>query len=87
MSEKADALFERLLEYLQEIITADLNLQLWFDREVYFNADGGMALSPQSVPHIVTSRSLDAECGFLSLITIKKEVKITTLEDAIDELK
>ena len=43
MSEKADVHFERLLEYLQETITADLNLQLWFDREVYFNADGDMA--------------------------------------------
>ena len=57
MGQKADVLFERLLEYLEEIISADPNLQVWFDREVYLIADGDITLSPQSVPRVVTSHN------------------------------
>ena len=85
MGQKEDVLFERLLEYVEEIITADLNLQLWFDIGVYLGADGDMALSPQSVLRVVTSRNLDVQySGFRSLISTKKEVKIDVLERAID---
>ena len=51
-------------------------------------ADGDMALSPQSVLRVVTSRNWDVQySGFRSLISTKKEVKITISERAIDELK
>ena len=49
---------------------------------------GETTLSPQGVPRVVTSRSLDADGGgFLTLLLTKKEVKIERLEYAIDELK
>ena len=67
---------------------ADLSLQIWFDRGVDLTPHGNTTLSPQGVPRVVTSRSLDAEGGgFLSLFSTKKEVKVEILERAIDELK
>ena len=88
MEKKAEVLFERLLEYFEEIMVADLSLQIWFDRGVDLTPNGDTTLSPQGVPRVVTSRSLDADGGgFLTLLLTKKEVKIERLEYAIDELK
>ena len=87
MGQKADVQFERLLEYFEEIM-ADLSLQIWFDREVDLTPNGDTTLSPQGVPRVVTSRSLDLQHGGLSsFISSKKEVKIESLEHAIDKLK
>ena len=87
MGQKADVLFERLLEYFEEIM-ADLSLQIWFDSGVDLTPNGDTTLSPQGVPRVVTSRSLDLQHGGLSsFISSKKEVKIERLEHAIDELK
>ena len=87
MGQKADVQFERLLEYFEEIM-ADLSLQIWFDRGVDLTPNGDTTLSPQGVPRVVTSRSLDLQYGgFRSFISTKKEVKIESLEHAIDELK
>ena len=87
MDQKADVQFERLLEYFEEIM-ADLSLQIWFDREVDLTPNGDTTLSPQGVPRVVTSRSLDLQHGGLSsFISSKKEVKIENLEHAIDKLK
>ena len=87
MGQKADVQFENLLEYFEEIM-ADLSLQIWFDREVDLTPNGDTTLSPQGVPRVVTSRSLDLQHGGLSsFISSKKEVKIESLENAIDELK
>jgi len=87
MGQIADVQFERLLEYFEEIM-ADLSLQIWFDREVDLTPNGDTTLSPQGVPRVVTSRSLDLQHGGLSsFISSKKEVKIESLENAIDELK
>ena len=88
MNQKAEVLFERLLEYFEEIIASDLSLQTWFDRGVDLTPNGDTTLSPQGVPRVVTSRSLDLQHGGLSsFISSKKEVKIENLEHAIDELK
>jgi hypothetical protein len=88
MNQKAEVLFERLLEYFEEIIASDLSLQTWFDRGVDLTPNGDTTLSPQGVPRVVTSRSLDLQHGGLSsFISSKKEVKIESLENAIDELK
>ena len=87
MGQIADVQFERLLEYFEEIM-ADLSLQIWFDREVDLTPNGDTTLSPQGVPRVVTSRSLDLQHGGLSsFISSKKEVKIESLEHAIDKLK
>ena len=88
MDKKAEVLFERLLEYFEEIMSADLSLQIWFDSGVDLTPNGDTTLSPQGVPRVVTSRSLDLQYGGLrSFISTKKEVKIESLERAIDELK
>ena len=88
MGQIADVQFERLLEYFEEIIAADLSLQTWFDSGVDLTPNGDTTLSPQGVPRVVTSRSLDLQHGGLSsFISSKKEVKIERLERAIDELK
>ena len=88
MDQKAEVLFERLLEYFEEIIAADLSLQTWFDSGVDLTPNGDTTLSPQGVPRVVTSRSLDLQHGGLSsFISSKKDVKIESLEHAIDELK
>ena len=88
MGQKADVQFERLLEYFEEIMAADLSLQTWFDSGVDLTPNGDTTLSPQGVPRVVTSRSLDLQHGGLSsFISSKKEVKIQSLENAIDELK
>ncbi len=88
MNQKAEVLFERLLEYFEEIIASDLSLQTWFDSGVDLTPNGDTTLSPQGVPRVVTSRSLDLQHGGLSsFISSKKEVKIESLENAIDELK
>ena len=88
MGQIADVQFEKLLEYFEEIIAADLSLQTWFDSGVDLTPNGDTTLSPQGVPRVVTSRSLDLQHGgFRSFISNKKEVKIESLEHAIDELK
>ena len=88
MGQIADVQFERLLEYFEEIIASDLSLQTWFDRGVDLTPNGDTTLSPQGVPRVVTSRSLDLQHGGLnSFISSKKEVKIESLEKAIDKLK
>ena len=88
MGQIADVQFEKLLEYFEEIIAADLSLQTWFDSGVDLTPNGDTTLSPQGVPRVVTSRSLDLQHGGLSsFISSKKEVKIESLEHAIDELK
>ena len=88
MDQKADVQFEKLLEYFEEIMAADLSLQTWFDSGVDLTPNGDTTLSPQGVPRVVTSRSLDLQHGGLSsFISSKKEVKIESLENAIDELK
>ena len=85
MDQKAEVLFERLLEYFEEIMAADLSLQILFDRGVDLTPHGNTTLSPQGVPRIVTSRSLDVQYrGLRSYISTKKEVKIKILESAID---
>ena len=78
--------FEEALEYLQEIIQADPNLQVWFDRSLDFETSGHLSIDPIGMPRIVTSRSMD-KLGKDSRIWTKKEVKISVVERAIDKLQ
>jgi hypothetical protein len=65
-----DVQFERLLEYFGEIMAADLSLEIWLDREVELTPNADTNLSPQGVPRVVTSGSLDVQyrgvCCFMS---------------------
>lgn len=89
---EAETLFERALEYLQEIIGADANLCVWFDRDLNFAADSEISLAPGAVPLVVTSRSLDNRGGGLTRrLQSKRDLKIAAVErallvaDAVDE--
>lgn len=52
---RSDGHFERLHEYLEEIIDANPRLADWFDRDI----DSDSGLTPEEMPHVITSRSLD----------------------------
>mgnify|MGYP006084289893 CR=1 FL=1 len=58
LSNEADKLFEKALEYLTENVAGDYALEDWFDRALDFEAGGELGLSPQQMPRAVTSRSL-----------------------------
>lgn len=85
---RADEEFERLVEYLQEILTVDPSLQFWFDRKVSWELGQEPGLSPTTVPRVVTSKSLDREGeGFAGAISSKKQTKIAAVERAIEQLE
>lgn len=84
---RADTLFERALEYLQEIIAADQYLQVWFDRDTAWTADGSINIDPVGVPRVVTSKSVDAQGGGLLMRKQgKRELKIDAVERALSDL-
>jgi hypothetical protein len=58
MFNDADALFERLSEYLTEKIVGHHHLEAWFDRTVETTPENSFGLSPDSFPQIITSKSL-----------------------------
>ena len=91
LGSKAEGAFERALERLEEIVSADPSLQIWFDRPLDFNAGSDISLGPIGMPRVITSKSLDN--GLLGqaatrfgAIKDKRQVKIDALEDALAEL-
>lgn len=84
---KAEQLYERALEYLQQIIAADPSQCLWFDRDTRWIADSDLGLSPTAVPLVVTSRSLDNRGGgILRQLRSNRDIKIAVVELALSEL-
>ena len=82
---QADALFERLHVYLDEISAADAGLRVWFDRDLDSSTYG---LTPGTVPYVVTSRSLDnSGGGLLSHKRTKRDIKLDAVERAIRDLE
>lgn len=85
---KAEKAFEELLEYLQEIIAADPDLRIWFDRNTEWTTESDLGLSPISVPRVVTSKSLDKQGdGLLGTLTSNRQLKISAVEQAIDRIE
>lgn len=83
----ADVLFERTLEFLQEIIYQDQSLCVWFDRDTTWAADAEAGCDPVSIPRVVTSRSLDNNGGgLLTMLQDKAALKITAVEREIERL-
>ena len=83
----ADAEFERLLEYLDEIIAADPSLRMWFDRDIDRE---NLGLTPGAVPMVVTSKSLlnDGKgAGILRAKQSKHQVKLAAVERALSEIE
>lgn len=85
---RADEEFERLYEYLQEILTIDPSLQFWFDRTVSWEHGQEPGLSPTAVPRVITSKSLDRESeGLAGAISSKRQTKMAAVERAIEQLE
>lgn len=85
---KAETLFERTLEYLDEIINADIGLTVWFDRHLDFSAGGSLGADPINIPRVVTSRSLDASNNGLMLVKrSKQQLKIEAIQIALAEME
>jgi hypothetical protein len=74
---KCESLCEDALEVLQEIVTADASLKIWFDR----NLDFGHG----NLPRLVTSRSIDKQHDD-SRIVKRLDVKTSVVERAIDNI-
>lgn len=81
---RAETALERLIEYLDECLARDPGLNIWFDRPVAFGAATDLALSPEAMPRVVTSRSLSRlGDGRMVGIVSKRELKMATLERAL----
>lgn len=81
----ADTLFERLLEYLEEIIDADPTLCEWFDRELDFSFGGTLSIDPIGIPRVITSHSLDCQ-SIHPRKTSKNQVKQDVVSNAINQI-
>lgn len=86
---KAERQFERALEHLQEALSSDPSLEAWLDRPVDTGPNGAVnPSSPVTMPHVVTSRSLDnGGGGFLSMYKSIRDIKLEAVQRAIEELK
>lgn len=85
---KCEAELERLLEYYSEILHADRSLTVWFDRELDWSHGGDASADLAHMPRVITSNSIDAQSGrgLLSMKRSKNEIKLDTVERAIDDL-
>ena len=79
---KCESLCEDALEVLEEIIYADEQLRIWFDRGIVFEAGGELGADLVSLPRVVTSRSNDKLSGDMRIMS-KLEVKLSIVERAI----
>ena len=81
----ADTQFEKLLEFLQEVIEAEPSLRSWFDRDTEWTADSQISIDPVGIPRVITSRSLNNQAGNKPHNKLSKaEVKIQVLENALN---
>ena len=84
MYHQSDDEAEKLIEFLHGILKTDLGLQIWFDRSADEDDSG---LTPDSLPQVITSRSRFNQGGGLAMAKqSKQEVKIATIDRAIDDI-
>lgn len=87
MRDEATKQYERAIERLQEVISAQPELQVWFDRSLDFEAGSDIAPDYHSVPRVVTSRSLEnASDGMHGAKRSKRHIKIEVVKRALQEL-
>ena len=80
MSGASDTQFERLLEFLAEIMYADPSLEMWFDRNAIFDATNSPHTSAEEFPCVITSLSLRNKKG--GILNSKRTIK-RLKEDAV----
>ena len=85
LDNKCESLCEDALEILQEIVSADASLQIWFDRHLDFEHGSLIDASLGNLPRSVTSRSIEKQYAD-SRIVKKLDVKIGVVERAIDNI-
>ena len=82
----SQSLCENALEILQEIIHADPQLQIWFDRDLDFSVGSGISADIASLPRLITSRSIERQRTDFRIVK-KIDVKISVVERAIDNVR
>ena len=89
LSSKTDRLFESAMERLEEIISTDQNLRIWFDRDIDFGFGSHLSIDPVGMPRVITSKSLDnlAKSEGMKRFGWKTmaEVKLDVLREAYEE--
>lgn len=85
LDSKCESLCEDALEILQEIVSADASLQIWFDRNLDFAHGSLIDASLGNLPRLVTSRSIEKLSDDRRLVK-KIDVKIGVVERAIDSI-
>ena len=83
--DKSESLCEDALEILEEIIRADAQMQIWFDREIEFAAGGDLGADLVSLPRVVTSRSNERQRSDVRIVS-KREVKLGVVECAAERI-
>lgn len=83
--DKSESLCEDTLEILEEIIRADAQLQIWFDREIEFAAGSDLGADLASLPRVVTSRSNERQRSDVRIVS-KREVKLGVVERAAERI-
>ena len=87
---KADGLFEDALIRLEEIITADESLRVWFDRDISFSFGNHLSIDPTGMPRVITSKSLDNLARKEGMRRFgrqtKAEIKLDILREALEDL-
>ena len=87
MSGASDTQFERLLEFLAEIMYADPSLEMWFDRNAIFDATNSPHTSAEEFPCVITSLSLrNKKGGMLNSKRTIRRLKEDAVEREIEEL-
>ena len=83
---RAERLFEKALEHLDEVLAAEPSLRYWLDRDVEFHdAANSTGLDPVSMPRVITSRSLDNSAN-IGHKQSKLSVKLETVEGAVNSI-
>jgi hypothetical protein len=82
LDSKCESLCKDALEILQEIVTSDASLQIWFDRNLDFGHGSLIDASLGNLPRLVTSRSIEKLRDYSRLVK-KLYVKISVVERAI----
>ncbi len=87
LSGKADSLFEDALARLEEIITEDESLRIWFDRDFSFEAGSDLSLEPGGMPRLITSKSAENLAKDEGMMRFgwktKAQVKLEVLQEAL----
>ena len=82
LDSKCESLCEDALEILQELVSDDASVQIWFDRSLDFKHGSLIDASLGNLPRLVTSRSIEKLSDDSRLVK-KIDVKISVVERAI----